>query len=123
MLAVMRLGRVILFAADVGRLRDFYREAFGLAVIEDSPGWVRLDADGTELALHAIPGAPPVAEPPHPRADVPVKLVFEVDDLDAARERLSRLAPMRAPVEGHSDGVDPEGNVFQIAARPPKALR
>jgi catechol 2,3-dioxygenase-like lactoylglutathione lyase family enzyme len=117
MLPPMRLGRVILFAADVGRLRDFYREAFGLALLEDSPGWVRLDADGTELALHAIPGATPVAEPPHPRADVPVKLVFEVDDLEAARERLSRLAPMRAPVAGHSDGVDPEGNVFQIALR------
>jgi catechol 2,3-dioxygenase-like lactoylglutathione lyase family enzyme len=116
----MRLGRVILFAADVRRLRDFYSEAFGLTVVEDDGGWVRLATGGAELALHAIPGATPVVEPAHPRADAPAKIVFEVDDLEATRDRLSRLgAPMRATVVDHADGVDPEGNVFQIALRRP----
>ncbi len=51
----MRLAQVILFAANVSRLRDFYVGALGLTVLEDTPGWIRLDAGGVVLALHALP--------------------------------------------------------------------
>ena len=46
----------ILFAKDVARLRTFYSDALRLAVCEGAStgDWVRLEAGGASLALHAI---------------------------------------------------------------------
>ena len=83
------------------------------------------------LALHAIPVEISkdivVANPPEPRDDTPLKLVFEAPDLEAARSHLlSQGAVMYEPRgSGACDGLDPEGNVFQIveAAQYPSAIR
>lgn len=117
----MRLAQLILFTGDVARLRDFYVGALGLTVLEDSPGWIRLDAGGVVLALHALPGEP-VGAASAPREDVYWKPCFRVDDVDAMRARLVAVGvPMR---EVHRfgettfcDGVDPDGNIFQITTR------
>jgi catechol 2,3-dioxygenase-like lactoylglutathione lyase family enzyme len=120
----MSLGRVILFAVDLHRMRDFYRDGIGLTPLEDTEGWVRFDAGGVELAVHAIP--PDIArdieisDPPRPRSDAAVKLVFDVDDLDAIRVRLrGHRAQLFEPVTSgdrrRCDAIDVEGNVFQIS--------
>jgi predicted enzyme related to lactoylglutathione lyase len=50
-----------------------------------------------------------------------VKLIFEVKDVEAERERLESLGlrtirrPWQKPGEA-CDAVDPEGNVFQICS-------
>ncbi|HWM88922.1 MAG TPA: VOC family protein [Kofleriaceae bacterium] len=124
----MRLTRIILFATDMPRMAAFYREALGLRLIEGSPeqGWVRLDAGGCEIALHAIPE--PIAAgihietPPLPRADSPIKVALQVDDVDAARASLAERGAIMYDVrrtDGAAlcDGLDPEGNVFQITSR------
>ena len=113
-----RVGRVIVFAADMTRLRVFYTAILG-EPSETEHGWVGF-ANG--LALHAIPPAyaPAIAEPPVARTDTAIKVVFIVDDLPAMRAVLAaRGATMREPqtygARTFCDGVDPEGNVFQIA--------
>jgi catechol 2,3-dioxygenase-like lactoylglutathione lyase family enzyme len=116
----VRLGQVIVFVADIAKMRAFYESAFELRAVEEADGWVRFDAGGTYFALHTLRGEPAAAEPPVPREDTYIKLTFHVGDVAAARERLAGLgARMREPKSwgGRTfcDGIDPEGNVIQIA--------
>lgn len=120
----LRLRRTILFAKDMRRMTDFYHDAFGLPVVSaNQPGWVEFDAGGVSLALHDIP--PRIAKqtvittPPRAREETPIKLVFEVENLEAARRHLSAHgATMFEPKTwGTCDGLDPEGNVFQLIER------
>lgn len=117
-----KLRCAMIYAKDMARMTAFYGDGFGLRVVTDSPGWVELDAGGTLLGLHAIPAEIAkdivVTSPPARREDTPIKLIFEVPDLNAAVAHLTaRGAVMDEPNRwGSCDGLDPEGNVFQIAA-------
>jgi catechol 2,3-dioxygenase-like lactoylglutathione lyase family enzyme len=117
------LRRAIIFVKDLEVMREFYRDTLGLRPIPGSeePGWVEFDAGNSRLALHAIPtpiaDAISIADPPRPREDTPIKLVFLVGDVDAERSRLVAQGVTMFPTRpwGACDGIDPEGNVFQIA--------
>jgi catechol 2,3-dioxygenase-like lactoylglutathione lyase family enzyme len=124
----MRLTQAILFVVDAPRMTAFYTDALGLTVLDGDPadGFVRLDAGGCALALHAIP--PEVADrvriddPARAREDSAIKLAFQVDDVDAARAPLAARGARMGVTRRHDgdsfcDGVDPEGNVFQITTR------
>jgi len=121
------LKRVMIFAKDMQRMTAFYRNGLGLRELPEraQPGWVEFDAGGALLALHEIPEH--IAKdiridvPPEGRSETPIKVVFETDDLDAARAHLAKHgAVMREPWSwGACDGLDPEGNVFQIVRREP----
>jgi len=124
----MRLSQAILFARDMARMVAFYGDALGLPILEGTAeaGWVRFDAGGCAVALHAIPAAIAagieIEDPPRARGETPIKLAFHVDDVDAARARLvARGVPMREARRwdgvAFCDGLDPEGNVFQITTR------
>jgi catechol 2,3-dioxygenase-like lactoylglutathione lyase family enzyme len=120
----MRLAQAMLFVTDMARMQGFYRDVLGLAVLEEGAGFSRYDAGGAVLALHAIPAehAPTIGSSPAARDDTPIKLTFEVGDVAATRARLvAAQIAMRAAWEWNGlhacDGVDPEGNVFQIASR------
>jgi catechol 2,3-dioxygenase-like lactoylglutathione lyase family enzyme len=118
----MRMAQTILFVEDVARMQAFYQGTLGLPVITAEPGWVRLDAGGVVFALHAIKAGPPRPEPPPERVDSYIKLCFQVDDVDAARAALVAAGVhMRAAHRygeiAFCDGIDPEGNVFQITTR------
>jgi catechol 2,3-dioxygenase-like lactoylglutathione lyase family enzyme len=123
----MELRRAIVFAKDLERMTAFYRDGLGLRPMPktSSEGWVELDAGDSSLALHAIPAEIAkdiaIANPPWARASTPIKLVFQTDDLGAARAQLkAHWAVMSEPVgSGACDGVDPEGNVFQIVGKVP----
>jgi predicted enzyme related to lactoylglutathione lyase len=120
----MNLGSAIIFAKDMDRMTTFYRDGLGLRPRPEtsSEGWAEFEAGGAVLALHVIP--PQIAQgieiatPPQAREDTPIKLVFETADLDAARRHLiAHGAVMSEPRKGKRrscDGLDPEGNVFQI---------
>lgn len=122
----IRLGTAIVFAKDISRLAEFYADGLGLPVIDApmAPGWIEFDAGGVRLALHAIPPREArkieITNPPRAREETPLKLVFEVDDLMAARRRLVQFgATMFEPrPSGVCDGIDPEGNVFSLVAAP-----
>jgi catechol 2,3-dioxygenase-like lactoylglutathione lyase family enzyme len=120
----MQLSTAMIFVKDVGSMVAFYRDALGLQVRDGaSDSWAVLDAGGAALALHAIPteiaAEIHIDVPPQARSATPIKLIFETDDLAAARTRLEALGAVLLPVRDprRCDALDPEGNVFQIAAR------
>ena len=115
------LCQVLLFAADVVRLRDFYRDGLGLTLLDEAPGWIRLDAGGVVLALHGV--SFPI-DTTTERSDTAIKLGFGVDEAEAEAvmaRLVARGARMRSPSRHGAtwfcDGVDPEGNVFQLTTR------
>lgn len=119
----MHLAQALLFVADIGRMQAFYEGVLGLPVVAAEPGYVQLGT-GAILALHAIPPEyrPVIASPPVEREDGVVKLGFHVDDVDAERARLVALGvAMRETTRwggiAFCDGIDPEGNVFQLTTR------
>jgi catechol 2,3-dioxygenase-like lactoylglutathione lyase family enzyme len=124
----MKIATVILFAKDMARMRAFYRDVIGLAEVGEGSEehWLRFDAGGCSLALHAIPreiaASIVIEEPPRERSDTPYKVAFQTDDVDATRQRLiaqgvSMREPRRFGDMVFCDGIDPEGNVFQITNR------
>jgi predicted enzyme related to lactoylglutathione lyase len=120
----MRLRCAMIFAKDMKVMMAFYRDAVGLIPLpaESSDGWVEFDAGGAAFALHAIPAHIAndieITTPPTAREETPIKLVFEVLDIEVARRQLiDHGAMMFEPWSSSAcDGVDPEGNVFQIVS-------
>jgi catechol 2,3-dioxygenase-like lactoylglutathione lyase family enzyme len=120
----LRLAQVVLFVKDIARMRAFYGGVLGLRPLDASDGLVRLDAGGTALALHAIPTHIPIdlADPPLARTETPIKLAFHVDDIEASRAMLVAAGVLMHDVHrfgavAFCDGLDPEGNVFQLTTR------
>ncbi|RQS12921.1 VOC family protein [Burkholderia sp. Bp9002] len=117
------MTRVMLYVQDVALLKSFYRRYFDLPIVEEIENeWVVLDAGKVELALHlagpAFRGAACVDRPRHTN----VKLAFSIaSGLDAHRARLAGDGVTVRDIKRFDsfacrmyDGVDPEGNVFQV---------
>ncbi|WP_175845895.1 VOC family protein [Burkholderia arboris] len=119
------MTRIILYVHNVTLLKTFYQRYFELPVIEEIGGeWAVLDAGAIELALHlAGPAFRHATAPASAQADSSnVKLVFRIDTgIGAHRDRLARdgvtVRDLKRfdgfPYEMY-DGIDPEGNVFQV---------
>jgi catechol 2,3-dioxygenase-like lactoylglutathione lyase family enzyme len=115
----MKLKHAIIFAKDMERMTRFYRDGLGFRLLDErsSADWSEFDGG---LALHAIPpniaARIAISTPPQARSETPIKLVFDVADVEAARAQLVQHgAVMQEPKSwGGCDGLDPEGNVFQI---------
>ena len=88
------LRRVIRFTNNVVAMRDFCRDAFGLAVVEQEDGWVDLAAGGRNTAIHAAGRGVTIG----PDCVGPHKIVFHADDVAAAREDLVRRGARMGPV-------------------------
>jgi catechol 2,3-dioxygenase-like lactoylglutathione lyase family enzyme len=127
----MRLQRAMFYVKNLDRMVSFYGDTLGLKVIEETRlgNFVEFDADGTRLALHAIPreiaDQIEISSPPTPREKSPVKLTFEVEDADSELTRLQALGVtiIERPWgtrDGACEAVDPEGNIFQLSGRPVK---
>ena len=120
----MRLRCAMIYAKDMTAMTAFYRDGLGLTPIAERArdGWLEMDAGGVTVALHAIPSSIAadilIASPPAAREDTPIKLIFEVPDLEVARAHLISHGAQMMDIRpwGSCDGLDPEGNVFQIAA-------
>lgn len=114
----MTLSTIIYFVFDLSLLKSFYCTNFGLAILEESRGWVLLKAGNVELGLHQIPGGSyePSAE------ETNVKLVFDTEEnLEQIKKRFEENRIDVGDIkdwDGYPyfvlDGKDPEGNVFQI---------
>ena len=112
----MKLERVIVFTPNAGRLAEFYLSTFQLEPINDVEGdWIELKAGGCSLAFHTI------SETSIQR-DGWIKLAFGAVDVAAERARLERLGVAMSEVKSFDgidicDGIDPDGNRFQISSR------
>ena len=112
----------VVFVADVARVAAFYRDVFGMALLEGDAGYAVLSRDGFQLTVHALQGEPmPLGGV---REDAYLKICFPVKSIDDARAGRGRAGGEIWPVdrawEASSrgfracDGRDPEGNVFQV---------
>ena len=113
------MRRVIIFTHNFAAMRDFYRDMFGLEVVEEDKGWADLAAGGCNIAIHAAGKGVKIG----PDFEGPHKIVFHADDVAAAREDLVSRGAKMGPVKvfGHlqlCDGDDPDENRFQLSNRP-----
>ncbi|HNQ15899.1 MAG TPA: VOC family protein [Pyrinomonadaceae bacterium] len=118
------LSRVILFVDDMAAMKSFYVDILGL---RELPGgdvvFVSLDSGGAQLSLHQIPSE--YADPNAggaPREDSYTKFVFHSDDVEGDREALVAKGVRMREINRWGaielcDGIDPEGNIFQISNR------
>ena len=113
-----QMRRVIIFTHNFAAMRDFYRDMFGLQVVEEDKGWADMAAGACNIAIHA---AGPTVEI-GPDFEGPHKIVFHADDVAAAREDLvsrgARMGPVKVFGDLHlCDGSDPDDNRFQVSNR------
>src|SRR6185295_10998827 len=101
----MQLHRAMIYVKDLSRMTAFYGQTLGLKRVDDGryDSWVEFDAGGARVALHAIPAEIArhisISSPATPREKDPVKLFFEVKDVEGERARLASLgvAMVRRP--------------------------
>ena len=117
----------VLYVSDLGLMASFYERCLGGVRVEsDGDGYRILGTGGWELSLVPVPQAIAatfeLADPPRRRECSPVKLSFEVANIEALRQVLGAAGGQVDPGPGravsrdwrHVDCVDPEGNVVQL---------
>ena len=116
----VKIQNVYQVTRDMGRSLGFYRDLLGMKMkFQDGEKWTQLDAQGARFAL----ASPEEAGTAAASATV---IVFEVDDLAAARKALeSTGAPILATRDMGSHGStitsrDPDGNIIQFFAKAAK---
>jgi predicted enzyme related to lactoylglutathione lyase len=123
------VGRMeaVAYVVNLRRCVDFYRVVLSLEILETGDGFCRLAGCGTELTLVQVPDHIAIGiqleDPPRRRADTPIKLVFPVADIAAARALAGQMGGRIDPPQEQwhwagtvrCDGVDPEGNVLQVS--------
>lgn len=119
------LDTVILFVHDVQKLEDFYVHNFHLKVVEHhADEWRLLRAGSAHLGLHRVGIA---YRDGSATGESNIKIVFEIDeDIHHVHERLTQQGVRLRDVQSFPgweywfcDGLDPEGNVFQLKQRKP----
>ena len=55
-----KLSYVTLYAAKFEEVKRLYRDTLGLPVAEDNPGFIMFETEGSKLAFHKLPKAPPL---------------------------------------------------------------
>ena len=53
----MQVSYVMVFVSDMKRSVSFYRDAIGLPLRFESPGWTEFETEGSTLALHLSEGS------------------------------------------------------------------
>jgi predicted enzyme related to lactoylglutathione lyase len=116
----------ILYVIDLPKMATFYERGLGLITVERGDTHRVLESEAWELVLVETPkriaDTITITDPPLRRVDSPVKLVFAVLNLAETRTRVAEYGGAVDPAENQrsfrntlrADGVDPEGNVFQL---------
>ena len=127
--AYRRRMQVVLYAKNLKIVQAFYQTVFELSVEHSEPNHVVLGSAVSQLVIIQVPASIAatidIADPPARRTQTPVKMVFEVTSLAAARDAARKFGGGLDPAErewafqGYQacDGHDPEGNVVQFRQR------
>lgn len=119
----------VIYAKDVARVSAFYASVAGLALSHTEPDHASLESSALQLFIVAmnagIAASVQIANPPVPRENTALKLIFAVASLEAARVLAAQAGGALKPAQAewafngwrHCDGHDPEGNVFQLRER------
>lgn len=123
---MMPRAAAVVYAKNVKRIAGFYERVANLSLKRAAEDHVVLVSESFQLVVVQIPKhlaeSIETAEPPVRRTQNPIKLIFLVEDLAAARDvAKAESGALNAPndewiFEGNRvcDGHDPEGNVFQL---------
>ena len=124
---------VIVYAKDIHRLARFYAAVADLEVMHEVGDHIVLESETVEVVIVAIPAAIAsrivIKTPPDKREATAFKIAFPVTSLAAAREAARANEGELYPAGKEwsfqglrvCDGVDPEGNVFQLRELPADA--
>jgi predicted enzyme related to lactoylglutathione lyase len=119
----------VLYAKDIARISAFYATVAGLAETQRERDFIVFENAGFQFVVVAVPeriaATIAIADPPRRREETPIKLIFAVPDLDAARRIVADGGGAMNPPDREwkfgawrvCDGHDPEGNVFQLRER------
>ena len=120
-----KIDTIILYVKNIQLLKKFYIENFNLKVIEEDEIWILLNAGNVNIGFHKIGKKYMEQIEPNHQFDNNTKIVFEIDDdLEMIRkEFIEKNIFMRElkTFDNYNfwlcDGIDPEGNVFQLKKR------
>jgi len=120
-----KLDTTLFYVKNVELIKNFYVENFDFQVIEEDSVWALLHAGSSHIAFHKIGEEYLKQISEDHQFDNNTKLIFETDtDIVSARnELISKNIRMREiKTFDHydfwlCDGLDPEGNVFQLKSR------
>lgn len=121
----VKLDTIIFYIKDIQLLKNFYVENFNMEVLEEDEIWLLLNAGSINIGFHKIGDQYLKKIDANHRFDNNTKIVFEVDtDIQSAKtELILKNIQMREikTFENYDfwlcDGIDPEGNVFQIKCK------
>jgi predicted enzyme related to lactoylglutathione lyase len=120
----------IIYARDYRSLAKFYEQVAGLTQREADEEYVLLASPSFQLVILQIPerlaANITIDNPPRKRENTPIKLFLNVSSIADARQAANGLggqmndAGKEWKFHGikRCDGVDPEGNVFQLQEAP-----
>ena len=120
----------VIYAKDYRALAKFYEHVAGLTQHEVNEEYVMLESPSFQLIVLQIPqriaASIIIDKPPRKRENTPVKLFLNVSSVENARQAAKALGGDLNGVEKEwkfhgvkrCDGIDPEGNVFQLQEAP-----
>src|SRR5262245_43253850 len=121
----------VIYAKDYRALAGFYEHVSGLTQREADEEYVLLKAPSFQLVILQIPeriaANISIEKPPRKRENTPIKLFLNVGSIEHARQTAKELGGGLNGAEKEwkfrgvkrCDGIDPEGNVFQLQETPP----
>ena len=120
----------VIYAKDYRALAEFYEHVAGLTQREVEQDYVLLEAPSFQLVILQIPDriAADIAiqAPPRKRENTPIKLFLNVSSIENARQTAKLFGGDMNGAEKEwrfhgikrCDGIDREGNVFQVQEVP-----
>jgi predicted enzyme related to lactoylglutathione lyase len=116
----------VIYVKDLLQTSLFYQHTLNFLIVQQEPDFVGLKRGNFELIMVKMPeeiaSEIEISSPPVLREDTPIKLIFQVEDLDAARDYANRYGGYINAREKEwrfqnfqvCDGYDPEGNILQL---------
>ena len=123
----MRVNYAIVFVSDMDRAVSFYRDALGLPLRFESPGWTEFATEGATLALHKSEVNDSAKDDPNQLPSGRCRPGLSVPDLAAFHQRMVELkvpciqepkSVFGARVAQYSD---PDGLVISVGEERPGA--
>ena len=120
----------VIYAKDHRMLANFYEHVVSLTQREANEEYVLLEAPLFQLVILKIPDRIaeniPIDSPPRKRENTAIKLFLNVSSIEKARQMANVLGGELNAAEKEwkfhgvkrCDGMDPEGNVFQLQETP-----
>lgn len=110
---------LIVYAKDADRIAHFYESVAGMKRLASTPELIVIESNDIQLVVHTRPELPAALEPQRAEG-IAFKLFFTVQNLAQARTVAEGLGGgvlyehYKGPGFVACNGVDPEGNVFQV---------